>query len=66
MLLLPRLALPRRRRGLPPRRPGRPLPEGAHAVRFRSPFAPSISWFVRECGFRVSVPLVIAESGILE
>jgi len=38
MQLLPRRALPRRRRRLPPRRPGRRLPEGAHAIPYGSPF----------------------------
>jgi hypothetical protein len=36
------------------------------AYRSPSPFAPSISLFARECGFRVCVAVVIAESGILE
>lgn len=32
MLLLPRRPLPRRRRRLPPRRPGRHLPQGIRAI----------------------------------
>lgn len=51
MLLLPRRALPRRRRRLPPRRAGRRLPEGARRLPFTISFRP-IDLIVRE-GMRV-------------